>query len=308
MAEKLQDSDFRCGMVSIVGRPNVGKSTLLNKLLGEKVAIVSNVPQTTRNQIRGIYNDERGQIVFIDTPGLHMTKDKLDKFMNNSAYGSAKNAECVIHLVDSGDVVGKEEEEIVGRLSSLNIPVILGLNKVDVNDRYVPDYIALWERVVGKPATEIKSFVILPLSGKTGIHMDKLFNTLFEFLPPGPALYPRDALTDIPQRMMIADIVREKLFDTMRHELPYALAVIVEDMQPKRKKTLHIRILIVVERESQKMIVIGKGGQVLKKAGTLARLELEQLLEHKVFLEMHVKNKKKWRDDNALLQEMGYYS
>lgn len=305
-AEDSQEANFKSGMVSIVGRPNVGKSTLLNKLVGEKVAIVSNVPQTTRNQVRGIYEDERGQIVFIDTPGLHFAKDKLDKFMNKSAHGTAKDADCIIHLVDTKDALGKEEEDIVQRLNILEVPIILGLNKVDIKGHHLPEYIALWEEVRKKPVTEMKSFVLMPLSGKTGINIEKLVDEIFSFLPQGPALYPKDTVCDVPQRMVIADIIREKLLGIVRHELPYALAVIVEDIQPKRKKTLHIRVLILVERETQKIIVIGKGGHVLKKVGTLARVELEELLESKVFLEIYVKNKKNWRDSSALLQEMGY--
>lgn len=293
-------------MVSIVGRPNVGKSTLLNKLLGQKIAIVSNVPQTTRNQIRGIYNDERGQIVFIDTPGLHMTRDKLDRFMRRSAYGTTRGADCVIHLVDTRDAVGKEEEDIAGRLNTLKVPIILGLNKVDLKGKHFPEYITLWERVAEKPVTCMKSFVIMPLSGKTGINIDELLDELFILLPKGPALYPEDTLSDVPRRMVIADIFREKLLGLVRQEVPHSLAVIVEDIQPKRKKTLHIRILVLVERESQKNIVIGKEGRILKKAGTLARLELEQLLESRVFLEVYVKKRKDWRDNNSLLQEMGY--
>jgi len=295
-------------MVAIVGRPNVGKSTLLNRLMGEKVAIVSNVPQTTRNQVRGIYSDQRGQIVFVDTPGVHANRDRLDKYMNKAAYAMIEDTDCIIHLVDTKDPVGKEEEEIVKKLLASKISVILGLNKVDIKTKYIPDYIQLWERVSGKPATKLKKLTLLPLSGKEGINIDKLFDFLFSFLPKGPALYPQDTLYDVPQRMVIADIVREKLLNIMRHEIPHSLAVIIESIEPRRRKTLYLRVLIVVESESQKKIVIGKSGQILKKVGIQAREELEDLLESKIFLEIFVKQKKKWRDDGSLLEEMGYVS
>jgi GTP-binding protein Era len=294
----------RCGTVSIVGRPNVGKSTLLNHVVGEKVSIVSQVPQTTRNQIRGIYTEERGQIVFIDTPGIHKNKDKLDQFMNKAA---TIETDCVIHLVDCGDPVGPEEETVVRKLASLTVPVVLGLNKVDITDKFIPEYISLWEKVTEKPVTQLERFVILPLSGKTGMNTEKLLDALFELLPPGPALYPADVVCDIPQRMAVADMIREKFFQIMRQEVPHALAVLIEDMQPKRNKVVHIRALVLVERESQKNIVIGKNGNILKEVGTLARQELEDLMDGKVFLELFVKSKRNWRQDYSLLVEMGYY-
>src|SRR3989338_2938561 len=269
----------RCGLVTIIGRPNVGKSTLLNCILGEKVAIVSEVPQTTRNQIRGIYTDKRGQVVFIDTPGLHIGGDKLDKFMNKSSVGTIHDADAIVYLVDTSRRTGAEEEYASGQLASIGIPIVLGLNKIDLKGKYVPDYIALLEKAKGKSVQEMKNVTLLPLSGKTGANAQKL---------------------------AIADIVREKLFELMKEEIPHALTVVVEHMQPKAKKTTHIKALILVERETQKEIVIGKAGQVLKKVGTLARMELESLLETKVFLELYVKVQKQWRNDDSLLQELGY--
>jgi GTP-binding protein Era len=196
----------------------------------------------------------------------------------------------------------------VRRLAGLEIPVILGFNKVDKGDKYIPEYIALWERLTGKSISDLKQLTILPLSGKSGINIEKLLGLLFEILPEGPPLYPEDTVCDIPQRMVIADIVREKLLGIMREEVPHALAVIIESIEPRRKKTQHINALILVEKDSHKAIVIGKGGQVLKKIGTQARAELEQLLESKVYLEVHVKVKKDWRDNVDLLQQMGYDS
>ncbi|MBI5416220.1 MAG: GTPase Era [Candidatus Omnitrophica bacterium] len=296
----------RCGLVTIIGRPNTGKSTLLNCIVGEKVAIVSQVPQTTRNQIRGIYNDGRGQIVFIDTPGLHIGRDKLDKFMNKSSVGTIHDADAVVYLVDTSRRTGPEEEYAAGQLASVDIPVVLGLNKIDLKGKYVPDYIALLEKAKGKPVQQMQNVTLLPLSGKAGTNTEKLLDIIFEYLPQGPALYPEDIICDVPQRLAVADIIREKLFELMKEEIPHALTVVVEHMQPRAGKTTHIKALILVERETQKEIVIGKGGRVLKEAGTLARKELEALLETKVFLELFVKVQKQWRNDDSLLQELGY--
>jgi GTPase len=306
MPEEKINSELRTGAVSIVGRPNVGKSTLLNAIVGEKVAIVSKVPQTTRNQIRGIYNDTRGQIVFIDTPGLYRGRDKLDQFMNRSAYSAVHDVECVIHLVDVSEPVGKDEEEITGRLAQLTVPVILGLNKVDLTDKFIPQYIDLWSEVKKKPITELENFTLLPLSGLTGTHLDKLIDTVYSYLPVGPALYPLDTVCDVPQSMAIADIIREKLLGVLRQEIPHSVAVLIETFEKRPQNVTYIGAVVLVDKESQKNIVIGKGGHVLKEVGTLARQELEALLETKIFLEIFVKFNRNWRDKSDLLLEMGY--
>lgn len=303
---KKNNKETRCGTVSIVGRPNVGKSTLLNKIVGEKVAIVSRVPQTTRRKIRGVYNDERGQIIFIDTPGLHLGRDQLDKMMNQSAAGTVEDVDCIIYLVDTSKQVGEEEENIAQKFKDIKIPVILGLNKIDLRNRNVADYIALWERVKGTSVKRMKNFVLISLSAQKGINIDKLMDALFVYMPEGPALYPDDIVSDMPQRLAMADIVQEKLFKVLKKEVPHAVGVVIEEVRPMRKKTMNVKALIFVERDTQKEIVIGRRGEVLKKVGTLARKELEGLLEMKVFLECHVKTKKRWRDDVSLLQEFGY--
>lgn len=303
---KGNSKNTRCGMVCIIGRPNVGKSTLLNNIVGEKIAIVSRVPQTTRNQIRGIYNDERGQIVFIDTPGLHLGTDKLDKFMNQTASGTIDEVDCVIYLVDTSRLTGQEEENIARRLKNIKAPIIFGMNKIDLKRRNVDEYIALWERVQGKSIHDMKNITILPLAGLKGTNIEQLIDILFDHMPEGPLLYPEDIVCDVPQKIVVADIVREKLFRVLKKEIPHSLGVIVESMRPVRKKTMNIKVLIFVERDTQKEIVIGKNGEVLKKAGTLARKELEELLETKVFLECFVKTQKRWRDNTMLLQEFGY--
>ncbi len=304
--KKDKEAKVRCGMVAIVGRPNVGKSTLLNKIVGEKVAIVSKIPQTTRNQIRGIYNDERGQIIFIDTPGLHLGKDRLDHFMMQASTGTLQDVDCVIYLADTSRQTGAEEENVAQKVAMVKAPVVLGLNKVDVKGGYLPQYIALWEKTKGKPIDQIENFQMIALSGRDGINVDKLIDVIFEYLPYGPGLYPADIICDVPQRMAIADIIREKLFQLMREEIPHSLGVVIEAMQPARNKTMNIKALIYVERDTQKEIVIGKKGEVLKKVGTLARKELEELLEKKVFLELFVKVQKNWREDISILQDFGY--
>jgi len=294
------------GFASIVGRPNVGKSTLLNQIVGEKVAIVSPVPQTTRTNVRGVYTDERGQIVFIDTPGWHQGRDHLDRFMNQSSANSMEGVDCIIHLVDTGRQVGEEEHQVVNRLKNVSVPVILGLNKIDLKGKYFPQYIALWEEARGKKIEEMKDLVLMPMSGLVGTQVDKLIDTIFTFLPKGPLFYEADIVTDAPQKQVIADIVREKLFLLTRQELPHSIAVVIEEMRPAKGKTTFIRAVVIVERDSQKEIVIGHKGQLLKQAGTLARQELETLLETKVFLELFVKFRKNWRDDASILADMGY--
>ena len=298
---------LKVGTVSIVGRPNVGKSTLLNAIIGEKVSIVSQVPQTTRRQIRGIYTDERGQIVFIDTPGLHLGGDRLDKFMNRSSLGALQEVEVIIHMADASEHVGQEEQYVVSRLKTVKIPVILGLNKVDyAKGKYIPEYIKLWEEATGKSVQELTNLILLPLSALKGTNVEKLLDLIFEHLPQGPLLYPEDVITDFPRRLAMADLIREKLFHVMREEIPHAIAVNIESLQPRKGKIVHVRALISVDHDSQKEIVIGKKGAVLKDAGTLARKDLEELLGQKVFLELFVKTAKNWRDDPVQLEEMGY--
>ena len=270
------------------------------------MAIVSRVPQTTRHQIRGIYHDERGQIIFIDTPGIHQGKDRLDKLMNQSSFHAMEEVDCVIHLVDTSRRVGPEERMAVDRLKGLKAPVILGLNKMDLKGKFADEYISLWQDMKGEAFHDTRSFVIFPLSGKTGRNVDQLVNIIFEFLPPGPMLYPDDMTSDVPQKIAMADIIREKLFELMKEEIPHALSVIVESAVPKPKKVLYILAHILVERDSQKHIIIGKKGQMLKKVGTLARQELEKLLDKKIYLDLQVKVEKNWRDDTDILKEMGY--
>jgi GTP-binding protein Era len=296
----------KCGIVTIVGRPNTGKSTLLNSILKEKITIVSPVPQTTRKSIRGIFTDERGQIIFVDTPGMHITRHRLGKLMIKEINASLEAIDLVIHLVDTTRPVGREEELLVEKLKNLKIPIILGLNKIDLKPVFLDNYIKLWEEVKQKKVQEmVDELILMPLSALKGINIDKLLNKIFELLPSGPLLYPEDIVSDFPQKLAIADLIREKLFMLMKEEIPHSLAVYVEEMRPE-KKCIYIRAIILVERDSQKAIVIGKDGSILKEVGQKARQEIEELLEKKVFLETYVKVKPNWRQDPLILKELGY--
>lgn len=298
--------DYRSGMVAIVGRPNVGKSTLLNAIIGEKVSIVSHIPQTTRSQLRGIYSEERGQIVFIDTPGFHRSKDRLDQHMNKASSATFNDVDCLIYLVDTTRKIGTEEENIAHQLRNVKTPFILGLNKVDLRSSDIPAYVSFWEKIKGKPVQEIENFTMIALSGQNGENVEKLIEIVFDRLPQGHPLYDEDTIADTPRRIMIADIVREKLFLVMRKEVPHSIGVLVENIHKRSKNTLLIKMLILVERDTQKEIVIGKRGEILKNIGTAARQELEVILESKIFLELHVKTEPNWRDKEGTLSELGY--
>ncbi|MCM8782942.1 MAG: GTPase Era [Candidatus Omnitrophica bacterium] len=296
----------KCGIVTIVGRPNTGKSTLLNTILKEKIAIVSDVPQTTRNRLRGIFTDARGQIVFVDTPGMHITKYLLGKLILKEIQRSLEGVDLVIHLVDTTRPVGKEERMLVDKLKDLTVPIILGLNKIDLKPLFFDDYIKLWEETKQKKVQDLcDELILLPLSALRGTNIDKLIDTIFNLLPSGEFLYPEDIISDFPQKLSIADIIREKLFLLMKEEVPHSIAVYVEDLQ-ERKDIFFIRAVILVESDSQKAMVIGKAGSVLKEVGQRARKELEGVLEKKVYLETHVKVRPGWREDPLILKELGY--
>ena len=296
---------FKSGMVSIIGRPNVGKSTLLNAIIDTKVAIVSKIPQTTRNQIRGIYNDERGQIVFIDTPGIHYGRDNLDRYMNESSSITIHDADCIIYLVDLSRRIGEEEHLVAGKLKDVKAHVVMGLNKMDLGQNRIPEYIELWEQTKGKPVTEMKDFTLLPVSGFKDVNVDTLIDILFAILPEGPAYYPADTFMDVPQKMAMADIIREKLFLSLKQELPHSVGVFIEGLSTKRNTT-NIKALVYVEKNTHKEIVIGKGGAMMKRIGTQAREELEKMVDGKVFLELRVKTQANWRDDISILTDLGY--
>jgi GTP-binding protein Era len=298
---------FHCGSVAIVGRSNTGKSTLLNNILADKVSIVSTVAQTTRYKIKGIFTDERGQIVFIDTPGMHLPRTRMGSCMLRQIDEAIAECDLIIHLADVTEAPGREENLVIEKIKDSNVPIILGLNKIDLKSVFLDNYIKLWEEVKGKKVQDIgKDFILMPLSGLKGINVDKLVETVFEHLPAQEMLYPEDMLSDFPQRLAIADIIREKLFSLMHKEVPYSLAVYIDEMQPRTNKLIYIRAVILVERDSQKAIVIGASGEVLKMVGQQARLEIEGLLEKKVFLETQVKVEPHWQQDPVALKKLSF--
>ncbi len=298
---------MKAGIVAIIGRANVGKSTLLNNLVGEKVAIVSPVPQTTRNQIRAILNDKRGQIVFLDTPGMHQTKHALDRTMIAAINESLSGVDVVLHLVDATERVGEEEAMVIERLSSIRVPIILGLNKVDCGPRHLEDYLEAWERKLGVKLSAATDRVMpVPISALTGTNVDRLLDELFARLPEGEPLYPEDVLTDFPRQLTIQDVIREKLFLVLKEEVPFSVAVYAEEIVERSEKLTYIRAVIFVERDSQKAIVIGKNGALLKKIGEEARRDLQDIYDKKIYLDLWVKVKEDWKEDTFLLREMGY--
>lgn len=293
------NSNFRSGFVTVVGRPNAGKSTLLNQLLGQKVLIMSDKPQTTRNKIQCILTEERGQVVFLDTPGIHKPKHKLGEYMVEAALSSLREVDLIIYMVDATTDFGTGEEYIIENLKQVKTPVILLLNKIDLMEK---------DKLLAKIAlysSKLDFLAIIPISAKTGQNTEELLKVIFQELPVGPMYYPEDEVTDQPERFIIAELVREKVLQLTRDEVPHSIAVVVESVEEK-KTLVKVRALIIVERDSQKGIIIGQGGRVLKEIGRLAREDIENLLGSKVFLELFVKVEKDWRNRGRSLREFGY--
>jgi GTP-binding protein Era len=292
--------EFRSGFVSVIGRPNAGKSTLLNHLIGQKVLIMSDKPQTTRNRIQCILTEERGQIVFLDTPGIHKPKHKLGEYMVGKAKESMRDVDIILYMVDLSAEYGPGEEYIIEMLKQTKTPCILVLNKVDLLATK-----ELLMRKIQQFAALIEFKAIVPISAKTGENSDELLNVIFAQLSKGPMYYPEDEVTDQPERFIMAELVREKVLQLTHDEIPHSIAVVIEEVEEK-KTLVKVRALIVVERESQKGIVIGAGGRQLKEISSLARLDIEALLGSKVFLEVWVKVKKDWRNRPDSLRNYGY--
>jgi GTP-binding protein Era len=290
---------FRSGFVAVIGRPNAGKSTLLNTLLGQKVLIISDKPQTTRNRIQCILTEERGQVIFFDTPGIHKPQHRLGEYMVNAAQSALKGVDYTVYVVDASVPLGTGDEYVMNIINESRVPCILALNKIDLLTK---DQIAIKIAEFSKLA-DFKE--IIPISAIQAENTSKLMDLIFEALPPGPMYYPEDEVTDQPERFVIAELIREKLLHLTREEVPHSLAVVVEQMQEK-KTLIKIGAVILVERDSQKGIVIGKNGSVLKEVGRLARKEIEDLLGGKVFLELWVKVRKDWRNQHIHLKDLGY--
>jgi len=293
--------EFRSGFVAILGRPNVGKSTLLNQLAGQKVAIMSDKPQTTRNKIQAVLTREDAQIVFIDTPGVHKPHHKLGQFMLSEVYSALEEVDAVLFVLDASDVIGSGDQYVAQELSRIKTPIFLILNKVDL---LTPEKIAQ----VMEDVKKLGQFSqVLPLSAKTGENLDLLIDELIACLPPGPQYYPEDMVTDQPERLIIGEMIREKALHLTREEVPHALGVEVEEVTKRQNKDLvYVRAVIYVERDSQKGIIVGKGGNMLKKIGQMARNDIENLLGTAIFLDLWVKVKEDWRNKDNMLKTLGY--
>ena len=290
---------MKCGFVSLVGRPNVGKSTLLNSILKTKVAIISNKPQTTRNVIQGIYNDDDSQIIFVDTPGIHKPNDKLGTLMNKKAYTYTEGVDVILFLVDISKGFGKGDKFILDKFKEKDAVVFLLLNKIDL----VKDKSVLLERI--NELKELYDFKeIIPISALKDDNIKLLIDCIKKYLPESEAIYSEEELTNVTTRFIISEFVREKILELTRDEVPHTVTCYVENYE-EDEKTVHIQVLIVVDRDNIKKIIIGKQGQMLKEIGTRARHDMEEFLGKKVYLETYVKTLKNWRDQEKYFLELG---
>ena len=291
--------DFKSGFVTLVGRPNVGKSTLMNYLIGQKIAITSNKPQTTRNRIQTVLTTDEGQIVFVDTPGIHKAKNKLGQYMVNVAERTLNEVDVVLWLVEPTTFIGAGEQHIAKQLERVKTPVILVINKTDsVHTEKVLEAINAYK--------DIYDFAeIVPVSARSGANTEELLKTVMKYLPNGPQFYDEDTITDQPERQIVAEIIREKALHSLNEEIPHGIAVAIDQMKKKGKVT-HIDATIICERDSHKGIIIGKQGSMLKKIGSTARYEIEKMLGNQVNLKLWVKVKKDWRDSEYLMKNFGY--
>ncbi|MBB5173933.1 GTPase Era [Texcoconibacillus texcoconensis] len=299
MADKQET--FHSGFAALIGRPNVGKSTLLNHVLGQKIAIMSDKPQTTRNKVQGVYTEKRGQAIFIDTPGIHKPKHKLGNFMMRVAQNTFSEVDVILFVVDAREGIGRGDEFIIERLKNTNTPVFLVVNKIDqVHPDELLPFIDTYR--------EKYSFAeVVPISALEGNNVDTLMNEVFRYLPEGPQFYPEDQVTDHPERFIFSEMIREKVLHLTREEIPHAIAVDIENVRTSDDgETVLVDAVIVVERNSQKGIIIGKQGSMLKEIGRRAREDIEALLGSRVFLELWVKVEKDWRNRGRVLKEFGY--
>ena len=291
---------FKSGFVAVVGRPNVGKSTLINALIDDKIVIVSDKAQTTRNRIVCVYTDEKKQIVFMDTPGIHKPKHKLGEFMVDQAVDSLREVEAVLFVVAANEKRGPGDNFVIEQLRKVNVPVFLIVNKIDTMEKQ-----DLLEAIVSYE-NSYPFEAVVPISAKEKDNIEEVVNLLEKHLPEGPKYFPDDMITDQPERLIISDIVREKILLQTHDEIPHAIAVDVDEMKTREDGTTYVRATIYVERDSQKGIIIGKQGAMLKTIGRQARGDVESLLATKVFLDLWVKVKKDWRNKSGMLSELGY--
>ena len=291
--------DYKSGFVTLIGRPNVGKSTLMNYLIGQKIAITSNKPQTTRNRIQTVLTTEEGQIIFVDTPGIHKAKNKLGEYMVNVAERTLNEVDAVLWLVEPTTFIGAGEKHIADQLKKVTTPVILVINKVDsVKKEEVLASIAAYQDIFDFAA-------IVPVSARSGENTKELLKVVYQYLPYGPQFYDEDTITDQPERQIVAELIREKALHCLNEEIPHGIAVVIDSMK-KKGKVMHIDATIICERDSHKGIIIGKQGSMLKKIGSTARYEIEKMLDMQANLKLWVKVKKDWRDSDFLVKNFGY--
>ena len=292
---------FKSGFVSIVGRPNVGKSTLMNNVVGEKIAIMSDKPQTTRNTIQAVYTDEEAQVVFLDTPGIHKPKNKLGEFMVKSATDAFKNVDLVLFVVDESKKIGPGDRKIIDDLKNIKTPVVLVLNKIDqLNEEELFDLMKMYN-------AEGVFEQIVPISALKGRNINELLKVIKSHLEEGPQYFPDYMITDQPERVLVSELIREKVLHYIHDEVPHGVAVEIERMKSRKdKEIVDISAVIYCERDSHKGIIIGKNGQTLKKIGETSRYEIERFLKNKVNIKIWVKVRKEWRDNSLYLKELGY--
>ena len=297
----MENKNCKSGFATLIGRPNVGKSTLMNKLIGQKIAITSNKPQTTRNRIQTVYTCDEGQIVFLDTPGIHKAKNKLGEYMVNAAERTLKEVDVILWLVEPTTFVGAGEQHIAGQLKKVNTPVILVINKTDTVKK--EELLAVIDTY-----RKLHEFdEIVPVSALSGDNTDTLIEQIFKYLPYGPKFYEEDTVTDQPMRQIVAELIREKALRCLNEEIPHGIAVSIDKMKERPNgKVMDIDATIICERDSHKGIIIGKQGSMLKKIGSAARYEIEDMLEMRTNLQLWVKVKKDWRDSDFLIKNFGY--
>lgn len=292
---------YQSGFVTLIGRPNVGKSTLMNQLIGQKLAITSNKPQTTRNRIQTVYTCKEGQIVFLDTPGIHKAKNKLGEYMVLAAERTLSEVDVILWLVEPTTFIGAGEQKIAEKLRRITTPIMLIINKIDtIKKEEILAVIAAYK--------DICDFAeIIPVSAMTGENKDRLISSIFQYLPEGPQFYDEDTVTDQPERQIVSELIREQALRCLEDEIPHGIAVVIERMRERKKADLiDIEAVLICERESHKGIVIGKKGSMLKKIGIGARREIEDLLDTHINLKLWVKVRKEWRDSDIMLKNYGY--
>ncbi len=301
----MEDAKYKSGFVTLIGRPNVGKSTLMNHLIGQKIAITSSKPQTTRNRIQTVYTSGQGQIVFLDTPGIHKAKNKLGEYMVTVAERTLSEVDLVLWLVEPTDYIGKGEQHIVRQLEKAGLPVILIMNKIDTVDKsQIEGFLDAYRAIYDFADT-------IPVCALRGVNMDRVIQAVFRYLPYGPKFYDDDTVTDQPQRQIVAEMIREKVLRCMEEEIPHGVAVSIERMEERKSAKdggmiMDIEATVICEKKSHKGMIIGKGGSMLRRIGSQARHDIEKMLEEQVNLQLWVKVKEDWRDSDYMIKNFGY--